>query len=256
MKITAVIITLNEEKNIGRCLASLGAVVDEVIVVDAGSKDRTREICVAAGATWVEQPWLGYGGQKNFANSLATTPYILSIDADEALSSELSASILAAKGKLRGAYSMNRKTNYCGDWVAHSGWYPDRKVRLFPAGGASWNLSEVHEQLELGAGIEQIHLAGDLHHYSYYTVEEHRERTRKYAHLQAKALALKGGRMSLWHRWVKPVYTFVRVLLLRNGWLDGQAGWNIARISAWGTAERYRELGRIRAKKSQGNAPA
>lgn len=253
--ISAVIITNNEEKNIDRCLASLSGVVDEIIVVDSGSTDRTKEICQSHGVIWLEQPWLGYGAQKNVGNRRASHPYILSLDADEALSPRLKDSIKSLGTTLSGVYSMNRKTNYCGKWIRYCGWYPDRKIRLFPRASVQWDLAEVHERLLVSEGMEETHLPGDLLHYSYYTESEHRERQEHYSSLRAKTLLAAGKKPGGWEFWVKPAYTFFRVLVIRSGWLDGAAGWKIARITAWGTRRRYELLRSYRAKKNRSNAP-
>ncbi len=253
--ISAVIITNNEEKNIGRCLASLEGVVNEVIVIDSGSTDQTREICQSYGVTWVDQPWLGYGAQKNLGNSIAANPYILSLDAGEALSPELRAAILEVSPNLSGAYSMNRKTNYCGKWINHCGWYPDRKIRLFPHRKGQWNLANVHEELVFPQGFQITHISGDLLHYSYYTEAEHRQRQAHYVGLQANALLETDLKPGFWEFWVKPAYTFFRIFIMRNGWLDGLAGWKIAKITAWGTRKRYEILEELRTQKNRGNAP-
>ncbi len=241
--ISAVIITLNEENNIARCLASLEGVADEVVVVDAGSTDRTEKICRSFGVRWVTLWWNGYGQQKNAANALAHGPYLLSLDADEVLSPELRAAILKAKPRLTGAYAMSRLSWYAGRWIRHSGWYPDTKVRLFPK-GCRWSEDPVHEQLILPEGMPVSLLAGDLWHFSYRDEADHKARQARYAKLAAEALFRKGKRRQWWQRVLKPVFTWFRVLVLRSGWRDGEAGWQIARISAWGTRERYRALDR------------
>lgn len=253
--ISAVIITNNEEKNIERCLTSLQGVVNEVIVVDSGSTDSTKEICESFGVRWVDQPWLGYGRQKNVGNSLASNSYILSIDADESLSPELRSSITLILDSLSGAYSMNRKTNYCGKWINHCGWYPDRKVRLFPKDVVSWDLAEVHERLDLPRDCAVAHLSGDLYHYSYYTEQEHLQRQEYYVGLQAKGLFEAKKKPGFWEFWVKPAYTFFRIFIMRSGWLDGASGWKIARITAWGTRRRYELLQELWAQKNRGDAP-
>ena len=242
--ISAVIITLNEEANIARCLASLKGVADEVVVVDAGSTDRTEEICRSFGARWVRLLWNGYGQQKNAANALARGPYLLSLDADEVLSPDLREAILLVKPRLSGAYSMNRLSWYAGRWIRHSGWYPDTKVRLFPKEGSRWSEDPVHEQLTLPAGTTVSLLRGDLWHYSYRDLSDHFARQQQYAGLAAEGLFRRGKKSRWWQRWLKPAYTWVRVWVIKGGWRDGAAGWQIARISSWGTRERYRALDR------------
>ncbi|MEZ4917990.1 MAG: glycosyltransferase family 2 protein [Saprospiraceae bacterium] len=128
-KLSAVIITYNEERNIGRCLDSLEGVADEIVVVDSFSSDQTEAICQAKGARFIPHAFEGHIQQKNYALDQANHALVLSLDADEALSDELRASVLAAKSSLDfSGYFMNRLTNYCGTWVHHSGWYPDRKL--------------------------------------------------------------------------------------------------------------------------------
>lgn len=246
--ISVVIIANNEEKNIGRCLKSVEGIAEEIIVLDSGSRDRTQEIVEASGGKWIPQDWLGYGAQKNKANSLASQPYILSLDADEALSEELRASILSlGKEDFKGAYQFPRLTNYAGTWIKHSGWYPDRKIRLFPRDRAKWDEARVHEKLILDPDVSLHSLSGDLLHYSYYSTEEHRERTDVYARLQAEALYEKGLKPGFWHFVVKPAFTFFKRLVIQSGWRDGTAGLTIARISAWGVHRRYEILRDLRA---------
>lgn len=241
--LSAVIITRNEEADIRRCLESLHGVADEVIVVDSGSSDRTEEYCLAHGTRFVPHEWAGYAAQKNFANSLAAHRFILSIDADEALSAELRASILRQKERgFGGLYSMNRRTSYCGRWIYHCGWYPDVKVRLFEADRAHWTGDFVHETLDYDAGAVVTHLDGDLLHYSYSSVYEHRQRTEHYAELGARALAARGETGS----WIKGILSgaakFVRMYFLKRGILDGRIGLTICSISAYGAYLKYRKL--------------
>ena len=141
MQISAVIICLNEERNLGRALNSLNGIVDEVLVLDSGSTDRTRDIALLHGAKFLDIEWEGYASTKNRGNEMASFEHILSLDADEELSPELQQSILKLKSSGEtGAFTCNRLTNYCGKWIRHSGWYPDRKIRLFPKGKAKWVL--------------------------------------------------------------------------------------------------------------------
>ena len=232
--VTAVIITKNEERNIGRCLHSLQDVADEIIVLDSQSEDRTREICAEfSQVTFVDHPWLGYGATKNAGNVMASMPYILSMDADEALSEELRASILALKDEKNIVYEVNRKTNYCGKWINHCGWYPDSKIRLFPKESAQWNLREVHESLEVNSGYVTRKLTGDLHHYSYYSIREHVTRAAKYAEFAAGHYLRSGKKMLGLRMLISPQLKFWKVILLRGGYRDGIFGWVIAVVSAF-----------------------
>jgi glycosyltransferase involved in cell wall biosynthesis len=229
-KLSAVIITRNEARNIGRCLASLEGVCEERIVVDAESTDATRDIAEKHGARVVVRAWTDYSDQKNFANGLATHPHVLSLDADEELSSELRASLFAVKRQgLSGAYAMRRLTNYCGTWVRHGGWYPDTKVRLFDRGTSRWAGAHVHETLELAPGTRTTLLEGDLLHY-----------------LHARKLLAAGNQAGAVKRWGSPVAKFLQGYVLQLGFLDGRAGWDIARLSAKAVHMKYAKLNALR----------
>src|SRR5574343_216918 len=171
--ISAVIITFNEEKNIERCIQSLRKVADEIIVSDSHSTDNTVKICQQLGAKVIVHEFIGYGATKNFANQQATHQWILSIDADEALDENLIAELQQLKTHLDEnlVYQVQRLNNYCGKWIHHGGWYPDRKVRLFNKQQVKWNLAEVHETLETPKHISTQVLNGKLQHYSYISVE-------------------------------------------------------------------------------------
>lgn len=243
VKLSAVIITYNEQLNIGRCIDALRGIADEVLVLDSFSKDDTEKICRDKGARFEQHFFDGYTAQKNRANDMATHDCVLSLDADEVLSDELYASILAVKNNwVFDGYAMNRLTNYCGRWIHHSGWYPDRKLRLFDRRKARWE-GIIHESLMLNG--TSTRLRGDLLHYSYYTVEEHLERARKYAHISAEAMKARGKKGAWWRMWLSPVFKFFRNYVLKLGFLDGKAGFTICRIAALETYWKYRELAKL-----------
>lgn len=244
MCISAVVIAYNEARNIERCIASLQGVVDEIIVLDAYSTDATPDLCRQMGVRLWQHPFDGYGQQKNRANASARYPWILSLDADEALSPQLRASLLAQRDFLDNAdaYAFNRLTNYCGHWIRHCGWYPDRKVRLFRRDIAQWSTSPVHEQLLLPPQARVSFLRGDLLHYSYYSTTEHRQRARRYAHLGAQAMHLAQKRAYPWTPYLRAALKWLRNYVLLRGFLDGRAGWNICRISALETFWKYQLL--------------
>ena len=237
MKISGCIITLNEERDLPRCLASLGPVVDEIVVVDSGSSDRTREIAEKAGARVVAQDWLGYVGQKNFALGQAAFPWVLSIDADEELSPELTRALLRVKAdptaESPGApngYMVSRLVYYQGRWVRHGDWYPDRLVRLFRRDEARFSGGRVHEKLELPGGHPI--LPGHLHHFTYENAADRDACCACYARLWAESAHERGCRSAPWSG---PLHAFVRLgkgFILKRGFLDGTLGWDIA----WGNA--------------------
>lgn len=246
MKISATIITLNEERNIRRCIQSLKRVADEIIVLDSLSTDKTKEICIEEGVSFVEREWKGYSESKNYLNSLAQFDYILSIDADEALDEELEESILKIKSQEKPqVYSVNRLTNYCGTWIKHSGWYPDIKVRLFPKEGSIWEGAYVHEELSYPKELEVVQLEGHLHHFSYYDFVDHRSRADKYSKLTAAKMNAAGKEAS----WLKPYISalgrFVSMYFIKLGFLDGYMGFKIAQISAQSNVFKYQELRRL-----------
>jgi hypothetical protein len=237
-KVSAVIITHNEERNIARCLASLRGVADEVVVVDSHSTDATQRICEEMGARCIQRAWDGYSPQRNFAVDAATHDWVLAIDADEELSDALRNSILKAKaegGHLN--FKFNRKTNYCGQWIHHSGWYPDTKFRLFDRRECRWE-GLVHETLTQPKGGIR-HLEGDLLHYSYSTIAEHCERTDRYATLGAQELLRLGKRPSFVRMVFSPVAKSLKFYVVNLGFLDGRYGLVIAWMSAKGTYLKY-----------------
>jgi len=243
ISISAVIITFNEEHNIARCLDSLVGVVDDIVVIDCFSTDNTEKICLEKGARFVQHAFEGHIEQKNWALGQALYPYILSLDADEALSEALRQSILAVKADWRyDAYIMNRLTNYCGQWIRHSGWYPDRKLRLFERSKGAWGGTNPHDKVEMIAAASTGFLNGDLLHYSYYTITEHFDRARKYADIAAQAM-LSQGKHSNWGQIIfSPPIKFLRNYLLKRGFLDGKAGFTISYIAALETYWKYKKL--------------
>ena len=251
MKISATIITLNEERNIERCIRSLQDVADEIIVLDSFSTDDTERICQSLSVRFEQRKWEGYSESKNYLNGLAKFDYILSVDADEALDDELKQAIIEVK-KLNDPeiYSVNRLTNYCGKWIRHSGWYPDVKVRLFPAKGSHWDGAVVHEELVYPTNLEVQQLKGHLEHYSYYSFKGHRERADKYSALTAQKMHKKGKKASVLKPYLSALGRFVSMYFIKLGFLDGRMGFKIAWISAQSNVFKYKELRRLNSGQS------
>lgn len=237
--ISIVIITLNEERNIGRCLKSVQGLSDDIVVVDSFSADNTQMICEKNGARFVQAKWLGYSDTKNFANSIAKYDWILSLDADEALSEELRRSITdALLKKDMKPYRVNRLTNYCGSWIKHGAWYPDYKLRIFNRTISKWH-GYIHENL---SGTEEQYteiLEGDCFHYTYYSVDEHLKQTEKFSRMRAEEMFHEGKKVSLLKMIFAPRFRFFRDYFLKLGFLDGTAGYRVARISAKAVYLKY-----------------
>lgn len=245
-QLTVVIITKNEERNIGRALDSVSRIADEIIVVDGYSTDKTKAICEKKGAHFIQYEWKGYAATKNFANSLARSPYILSLDADEALDPKLEKALIAEKHKgFSGIYSVNRLTNYCGKWIYHSGWYPDKKIRVFPKDKTTWVGEFVHEELEFSENMIPHELFGHLEHYSYYSYADHRARADKYSLLTAQKMAAQGKTAGFLKPYLSAIGRFISMYFFKRGFLDGKMGFKIALISAQSNILKYKELRRL-----------
>ncbi|NNK39372.1 MAG: glycosyltransferase family 2 protein [Winogradskyella sp.] len=228
IKLSGVIITYNEEKHLEKCLRSLQDVVDEIIVVDSYSTDRTPEICKAFNVTFIQQEFLGYIEQKNFALTQASYDYILSLDGDEALSDELKKAIVNTKQHWKyDGYYCHRLNNYCGQWIKHSDWYPDRKLRLFKKDAGVWSGLNPHDRFTLNNPKSLGKLKGDLHHWIYSNYREHNLKVEKFSTIAAKAYYKEGKRSSIWKIIYRPTWAFFKAYFLRLGFLDGLNGFII-----------------------------
>lgn len=238
-----VIITFNEEKNIGRCLDSVQKIADEIIVVDSYSTDRTEEICKNMGAIFIQNKFEGHIEQKNFAYNKSKYEHILSLDADESLSMELTKSIMETKKNWTyDAYSMNRLTNYCGKWIYHSGWYPDKKIRLLKKGSGKWGGTNPHDKFIPVETAKIAHLKGDILHYSYYNKEEHLQQIHKFSSIGANELLKKGKQSTKFKILYKSLSRFLKSYIVKMGFLDGSEGFTISRMSAYANYLKYSKL--------------
>lgn len=246
VKLSAVIITFNEERNIERCILSLKETVDEILVVDSFSTDKTKEICVKQGVRFIENAFEGHIQQKNFAKDQAKYQHVLSLDADEALDEELKKSIRTAKENWQyDAWKMNRLTNYCGKWIHHSGWYPDTKIRLFDRDKGAWGGKNPHDLFIPNIGVEVGVLKGDILHYSYYSRSQHLQHIDYFSEIAANSL-YEHGKKSNWLKiLIKPLARFFKAYVIRLGFLDGTAGFTIARLSAYANYLKYVKLKKL-----------
>jgi len=240
--LSVVIITFNEERNIGRCLESVREIADEIVVVDSHSTDKTRMICEKFGVKFIEHDFEGYIRQKQYAISQATFPHQLSLDADEALSEELKQEIKRIKENwVHDGYRMNRLANYCGKWIRHCGWYPDTKLRLYDTTKGKWQGVDPHDKFEMVPGSTVGFLKGDILHYTYYAIEEHLRQADKFSTIAARELISQGNPVYFYKIILNPVAKFIRNYFLRLGFIDGYYGFRICRITAGETFQKYRK---------------
>ena len=240
IKISAVIITYNEERNIVRCLQSLEGIADEIVVVDSFSADRTESLCIPFGVRFIKHPFEGYMQQKTWACNQAEYNYILQLDADEQLSEELRQSILAVKLDWNAdGYSINRSNNYLGKWIRHCGWYPDTKLRLWDKRKGSWSGINLHESVKMEDETVIVKLKGDLLHYSYHSIQQHLNQINSFTEIAAKEAVTNGKSSSVFKAVYKSIWKFKRDYIFKLGFLDGYYGFVICVLSAYSVFIKY-----------------
>ncbi len=246
VKISAVIITYNEERNIHRCLESLVSIADEIVVVDSYSTDRTEEICSAFNVRFIRHRFTGHIEQKNWAILQASSPFILSLDADEALSDELRSSIMKVKENwTHDGYYFNRLTSYCEKWIRHTSWYPARKLRLWDSRKGSWGGFNPHDRFFLTKGSTRKFLKGDILHYSYYTVSEHIAQMNSFSTIMARSYYDRGRHVYISSIVLHPLWRFIKDFFLRTGFMDGYYGFIVSVNSAHEVFLKYVKLKNI-----------
>jgi glycosyltransferase involved in cell wall biosynthesis len=243
IRISVVIITFNEERNLARCLESVKDIADEIIIADSFSTDNTVAIANAYNAKVVEHAFYGYGEQKNFATGQAGNDWVLSLDADEEVSATLKQSLLAIKSDPKYyVYEMPRLTNYCGKWIKHCGWYPDKQTRLYNRTKGRWEEKRVHEYWRLDNAGQKGLLKGDLLHYSFASVSEHLKKIEKYSELAARAAVDAGKDASFLKIVFATKWRFISEFVFKLGFLDGFYGYTICRLSAYAAFIKYTKI--------------
>jgi len=243
IKISAVIITYNEEKNIERCLNSLQDIADEIIVLDSFSTDKTTEICKKYNLKFFQHEFDNYTEQKNRAVNFASNDFILSLDADEEISSELQQSILKIKeSNIFDAYNFNRLNIYCGKPMRHTSWYPDRKIRLWNRKKGKWTGDKIHETVEIESSVKKGFLRGNLLHYSFNSIEEHIKQTNKFTSISAEVLFKSGKNSSTSIIVIKTFGRFIKEFILKTAFLDGFYGIIVGSINVFSSFLKYSKL--------------
>lgn len=241
-KISACIISYNEEDKLEDCLKSLQGVVDEIIIVDSLSTDRTRDIATRYTDKIYEQKFLGHIEQKNLAVSKASHDWILSLDCDERLSDQLRQSILAVKNSAQDAdaYRMARRTFYVYRWLHHC-WYPDYKVRLFNRSTARWGGINPHDRVEV-QGQNIVTLKGDILHYSFDSIAEHINTLNSFTEIGADEIIRRGKSATVFSPWTRGLWTFLKLYIFKRGFMDGYAGLVVAVLSGFHVFVKYNKV--------------
>lgn len=255
IKISAAVITFNEERNIHRCLSSLDF-VDEIIVVDSLSSDKTCEIAKEMGAKVIEQKFLGHIAQKQLALEHCTHEWVISLDADEEVSQELRASLLEliSKGDFTyDAYALNRISYHLGRWIKHGGWYPDRKIRFFNKQKAHWGGYNPHDKVIVNGSVGR--LKGDLRHYVFKDLRHNIDTNNSYSSIMAQDMHKQGVKFSYAKLLLKPLGKFVEVYIYKRGFLDGMPGFIIAVGASYSMFLKFAKLWELQKVVHRDDAP-
>lgn len=247
MNLSVAIITFNEGKNIERCINSVKSIADDIVVIDSYSTDNTAELAKELGARVILQKFLGHIEQKNFAISKAQFPFILSLDADEAIDEKLKQEIITLKNtsKIADGYIINRHNNYCGQWINHGAWKNDLKLRLWDSNKGKWGGMNPHDKFEMDANSQITLLAGKILHWSYTSVAQHEGKVDYFSTIAANAYHVKGKKSSIFKILFSPLIRFIRDYILNLGFLDGKYGFIIAKLTAREVYFKYKKLSKF-----------
>jgi len=233
-EISAVIITFNEQDNIEQCLKSIIDIADEIIVLDSFSTDKTEEICKKYNVNFKQHAFDGHIQQKNRVIEAAQYNYVLSLDADEVLSEELKKSILEVKQNLSfDSYYFNRLNYFCGKAIKHSGWYPDKKIRIWNKNKALWGGVNPHDTVVLQKNTSKLFLKGNLLHYTFNTIEQHLNQINKFSTIKATTAFANNKKTNILKIIFKPPVAFFIQYIIKGGFLDGFFGFIICKNSAY-----------------------
>jgi glycosyltransferase involved in cell wall biosynthesis len=243
VSLTGMILTYNNERDIENCILSIKDIVEELLVVDSFSTDRTKEICLKHGAVFIEHEFEGFIGQRNWATEQAKYDYVLAMDADEVLSPELKKSILEVKENWDcDGYNMNRLNQFCGKWIRHGSWYPDNILRLYDRKNARTVGIEPHGKVMCDDGTKGKLLKGDILHYGLRSIEEYAAKSHKYTSMFAETEFQEGKKISKMGVFTHTFWRFFRDYILRRGFLDGYYGLVAAHYDAFRVFMKYSKL--------------
>ena len=244
--ISVVLITFNEENKIRKTIEAISSLTKDIIVIDSFSTDATKAICEELGVTFIQQTWAGYGNQKNTGHAYAKHDWILSIDADEVVSSELLHELKTLTfSSEKQVFNIPFKTYFCNTLIKYGGWNPQFHIRLFNKKVTEWDSLAVHETLKSSSDIEVVTLKGTIHHYSYDSFEDYNSKSEKYTDLFARRLKERGKKATWIKITISPVFTFVKEYFFKLGFLDGAMGFKIACLNYSYTKSKYRKLKKI-----------
>lgn len=252
-KLSAIVITRNEERNLADCLASI-CWVDEIVVVDSASEDKTVEIARRFAQKVYIRPWEGYAAAKNFALLQCTSDWVLWIDADERVTEELAGEIQAVVSKEDEdfvAFEFSRKAYFLGRWIKHCGWYPGYVMRLFRRSAGSFSDSKVHEYLKVEGNVGRLH--HDLLHYTDPNLRHYFEKLNRYTTLAAEGLAEGGSGFTLAQLIVRPFWVFIRMYVIKRGFLDGMEGFILSVLSSCYVFTKYAKLWELTVRNRRSN---
>lgn len=256
IKVSAIIITYNEEKNIERCIKSILNIADEIIVLDSFSNDKTEEICRKYDVKFFQNKFDNYTEQKNRAVNFAGNDFILSLDADEELSAQLQQSIIKIKqSNIFDAYYFNRLNIYCGKPIRHTSWYPDKKIRLWNKNKAKWAGGKIHETVKVNSNVKIGFLKGELLHYSFNSIEEHIAQANKFTSISALELFNRNKKSKLLIIFLKTTGSFFKEFILKLAFLDGFYGFVVGGINVFSVFLKYSKLLKLNREKNEQQAP-
>jgi len=241
--ISVVLITFNEENKICKTIEAISSLTNDIIVIDSFSSDTTKATCEELGVTFIQQTWAGYGNQKNTGHAYAKHDWILSIDADEVVSSELLHELkLLTFSSEKQVFNIPFKTYFCNTLIKYGGWNPQFHIRLFNKKVTEWDSLAVHETLKSSSDIEVVTLKGTIHHYSYDSIEDYIAKSEKYTDLFARRLKERGKKATFIKVTLSPVFTFIKEYFFKLGFLDGAMGFKIACLNYNYTKQKYSKL--------------